>query len=138
MHAAVSGILRILLMAAAASGLWSAEVPSPALPSSHTELLPAIALSYRVEHLKAAFRSGDPTQLQEAVQEVEVLRRTYNTLDVLPLVEAMAIYARQLGDAHRPELGLEVVQTVERWAPRYPTLLGTRVILLRQQGFATW
>lgn len=119
-------------------------VPPPAVPISpapiaaapiKVELVPAIALSHRANHLMSAFRSGDPVALRAAVQEVELLRRTYGTLDVLPLVEAMAIFARQMGEEGRPELGLEVVHTMETWAPRYPTLLGTRVILMRQQGF---
>ena len=150
MISAVSGTLRILLMAAAALGLWTsppglfaappvratAPVVAPAAPvAGPAALAPAIALSHRVQRLKAAFRSGDPGERQLAIQEVESLRRTYNTMDVLPLVEAMAIFARQLGDEHQPDLGLEVVQTMERWAPGYPTLLGTRVVLLRQQGF---
>jgi hypothetical protein len=84
-----------LLLLAVAMGLAAGPVP-PAL-----DLAPAIALSYRAEHLKAAFRSGNPETVQGAVQEVELLRRTYGTLDVLPLVEAMAVYARALGDQVR-------------------------------------
>jgi tetratricopeptide (TPR) repeat protein/DNA-directed RNA polymerase subunit RPC12/RpoP len=132
----------------AALGLWSApprsSAPAPtpvhaaapvaASPAVRPELAPAISLSYRVEHLKTAFRSGGPLERQAAIQEVEVLRRTYSTLDVLPLVEAMAIFARKLGDQHEPELGLEVINTVDRWAPGNATLLGTRVMLLRQEG----
>lgn len=98
------------------------------------ELQPAIALSHCAERLKPAFRSGDPAAIQAATQEVELLRRTYGTMDVLPLVESMAIFARQLGGEGHPAAGIRVLDTVERWAPRYPTLLGTRVILLRQEG----
>jgi tetratricopeptide (TPR) repeat protein len=118
----------MVLAAVAAFGLWSAPPPQGA------ELAPAIALSYRVEHLKAAFRAGDPAAIQTAVQDVELLRRTYGTLDVLPLVDAMAVFARQLGEQGHPALGLQVVQTVDRWAPNDATLLGTKVILMRQQG----
>jgi len=153
MKSAVSGLLRIVLMAVAALELSMAPLQADAAPATHRKsasalalradhpvsdqsgLAPAIALSYRAERLKAAFRSGDLAARQAAVQDVESLRRTYSTMDVLPLVEAMAVFARQLGDEHRPELGLEVVETVDRWAPGYPTLLGTRVVLLRQQGF---
>ena len=151
MISAVRGFLRILTMAVAALGLWTSPsalraappvrgvVPAAAAPASGpvagpAALAPAIALSHRVQQLKAAFRSGDAGERQLAIQEVESLRRTYSTVDVLPLVEAMAIFARQLGDEHQSDLGLEVIQTVERWAPGYPTLLGTRVVLLRQQG----
>jgi tetratricopeptide (TPR) repeat protein len=118
----------VLLAVAAACGLWSAPVAPAA------ELTPAVALSFRAEHLKTAFRSGDPAAIQTAVQEVELLRRTYGTLDVLPLVDAMAVFARQLGDQGHPDLGLQVVQTMDRWAPNASTLLGTKVILMRQQG----
>ena len=132
----VWGFLRICLVAGAALGAWSVPMAAVGTSSAQEALAPAISLSHRAEQLKAAFNSGDPAAIQAAIQEVEVLRRTYNTLDVLPLVESMAIYARDLGNHNRAELGLEVVQTVERWAPKYPTLLGTRVILLRQEGFA--
>ena len=153
MNSAVSGLLRIVLMAVAALELSVAPLHADGLVTPHrkpvapvalradvpaagpADLAPAIALAYRAEHLKAAFRSGDLAARQTAVQEVESLRRTYSSMDVLPLVEAMAIFARQLGDEHRPDLGLEVVETVDRWAPGYPTLLGTRVVLLRQTGF---
>ena len=126
-------LLRAWLIVLATVGLWAA--PSKA-PVARAELAPAIALSHRAEQLKAAFKSGDPNALQAAVQEVDLLRRTYSSLDVLPLVEAMAIYAREQGDAGHPELGLKVVWTLARWAPKYPTLLGTQVILMRQQGFS--
>jgi len=67
-------------------------------PRARQELQPAIALSHCAEQLKPAFRSGDPVAIQAAIQQVELLRRTYGTLDVLPLVDAMAVFARQLGD----------------------------------------
>jgi hypothetical protein len=123
---ALGWIRAIILVAAGTFGLWAGQAPAV--------LAPAVALSYRVEHLKAAFRSGDPAAVQDAVQEVELLRRTYGTLDVMPLVDAMVIYARQLGDHGQPALGLQVVQAMDAWAPNDPTLLGTKVMLLRQQG----
>src|SRR5208283_4466912 len=60
-----------LLAACVALGLGAAAPPPPA-----PEQAPAIALAYRVEHLKAAFHSGNPNAVQSAVQEVELLRRT--------------------------------------------------------------
>lgn len=117
----------VVLAAVTACSLWSA-------PPAAAELAPAVALSFRAEHLKTAFRSGDPVAIQAAVQEVELLRRTYGTLDVQPLVDAMAVFARQLGEQGRPGLGLQVVQTMDLWAPNDPTLLGTKVILMRQEG----
>lgn len=115
------------------AGSLGAAPPEPS-SRSHQDLLPAVAMSHCAERLKPAFRSGDPGAIQAAVQDVELLRRTYGTLDVLPLVEAMAIYARDLGAQGEPALGLKVIDTVERWAPRNPTLMGARVILMRQQG----
>ena len=103
-------------------------------PRARQEQLPAVALSHCAERLKPAFLSGDPVALQAAVQDVELLRRTYGTMDVLPLVEAMAIFARELGDQGKPRQGIKILDIVERWAPRSPVLLGTRVILLRQEG----
>ena len=122
-----------------ARSFWCSPVWVPASDSGARRLplpalAPAMALSYRAEHLEAAFRSGDPAAIQSAVQEVELLRRTYGTLDVLPLVDAMAVFARDLGREGNPDLGLQVVQTAEAWAPADPTLLGTKVILMRQQG----
>jgi len=108
-----------------------AEAPAPVVQS---ELAPAVALSHRVEHLKKAFLSGREASVQAAIQDVELLRRTYGTLDVTPLVEAMTLWARQRGEEGNADLGLQVVQTLERWAPRKPLLLGTRIILMRQQG----
>ncbi len=127
--------VRLLLGAIllALAGILGAAQPDSA-SRTHQDLLPAVALSHCAERLKPAFRSGDPAAIQAAVQDVELLRRTYGTLDVVPLVEAMAIFARDLGAQGEPALGLKVIDTVERWAPRYPTLLGTRVILMRQQG----
>lgn len=99
------------------------------------EAAPAIALAHRAERLKAAFLSGDPASLENAAHEVELLRRNYGTLDVTPLVESMAVWARQLGRQGNPELGLRVVRAVEeRWAPHDPILLGTRIALLREGG----
>ncbi len=128
-NAPLLAFFRMLLLAAvAACALGSAAPPAGA------EWAPAVALSHRAERLKAAFRAGDQAGIQTAVQEVELLRRTYGTLDVRPLVEAMAVFARQMGDQGRPEVGLQVVQALDVWAPGSPTLLGTRVILMRQQG----
>ncbi|MBP1627058.1 MAG: hypothetical protein H6Q00_1533 [Holophagaceae bacterium] len=104
----------------------AAEVPPP--PSA------AVALSYRAEGLQKALLSGDADKIQAAVQEVELLRRNYGTLDLLPLVEAMALWARQQGEAGQPELGLKAIQVADRWAPRCPTVLCTSIILQRQEG----
>lgn len=113
------------------AGVAAAPVgPPPPAP----ELIPAIALSHRAKRLQKAFLSGDPQAIQAAVQEVELLRRSYATIDVMPLVDAMAIWARELGKNGNPDLGLQVIQTVERWAPGHPSLLGTRIALMRQQG----
>lgn len=99
---------------------------------------PAVALSHRAAHLTAAVQKGNPEAVRAAQLEVEALRRTYSTLDVTPLVEALAVWARQQGLAGRPALGLEALQAVERWAPDHPTLLGTRITLMRQQGVKGW
>ena len=118
-----------LLVALAGTGL-----AGQGQPKARQDLLPAVALSHCAERLKPAFQSGDPVAIQAAIQEVELLRRTYGTLDVLPLVEAMAIHARELGREGKAAQGLKVLEAVERWAPHAPILLGTRVILQRQQG----
>lgn len=111
--------------------------PAPAATQA-PETLPAIALSHRAQHLMAALAKGDPEAVRAAQLEVEALRRTYSTLDVAPLVEAMALWARQQAMSGRVNLGLEGLQAVERWAPEHPTLLGTRITLMRQQGLQGW
>lgn len=98
------------------------------------ELAPAIALSHRAEALKRAFDSGNSDSIKAAIDDVEVFRRTFGTPDVTPLVEAMALWAREQGDKGDPAKGLDVVRALERWAPEHPILLGTRIILLRQTG----
>jgi hypothetical protein len=122
---------------------WLAAAPpqAPVLPASAApmaETLPAIALSHRAQHLMDALAKGDQEAVRTAQLEVEALRRTYSTLDVAPLVEAMALWARQQGMAHKVSLGLEGLQAVERWAPDHPTLLGTRITLMRQEGVQGW
>ncbi|MFZ1614381.1 MAG: tetratricopeptide repeat protein [Holophaga sp.] len=110
---------------------------SPALRAATPELAPGIALAHRVERLKVALQSGNQAAQETAAHEVELVRRTYGTLDVTPLVEAIAVWARDLGDKGDPDLGLKAINLVEqRWAPRNPTILGTRIVLLRQTGIA--
>lgn len=112
--------------------------PVAQVAAPHPELAPAIALSHRVEHLKQALLKGDPEAIRAAQLEVEVFRRAYISLDVTPLVEAMAVWAREQGLEGHPALGLEAIQAVERWAPNHPSLLGTRITLMRQQGIQGW
>ena len=120
--------------AQAAAPEAKAQVAAPAAPVPPPELIPAIALSHRAKRLQKAFRSGDEQAIQAAVQEVELLRRGYATIDVMPLVDAMALWARELGKNGDPQMGLKVIQTMERWAPGHPSLLGTRIALMRQMG----
>ena len=119
-----------------------ADTPPPirSVPQAaqETPLSPAIALSHRAEGLKAALRSGNADQVEAAIQEVESVRLKYSVLDVLPLVEGMALWAREQGMAGRADIGLHTVDAIERWAPGHPTLLGTRVILARQEGVKGW
>ena len=113
-----------------------AEAPRPAPAPVATEA--AVALSHRANHLFEAIAKGDPEAVRAAQLEVESVRRTYSVLDVTPLVEAAALWARQQGLAGRPALGLEAIQAVERWAPDHPSLLGTRIALMRQEGPRGW
>jgi len=123
----------------AAGPVAAAVTPPPAVSlSSATETAPAIALSHRAKQLMEALLQGDAEALRAAQLEVEALRRTYSTLDVAPLVEAICLWSRQQGLNGKPGLGLEGLQAVERWSPEHPTLLGTRISLLRQQGLQGW
>lgn len=109
------------------------EVPAQAVPTD-----PAVALSHRAAHLMAAVATGNAEAVRSAQLEVEALRRTYSALDVTPLVEAMTAWSRQQGLEGRPSLGLEGLQAVERWSPDHPTLLGTRISLMRMEGLRGW
>ncbi len=125
------------LMLAAAPPAAPVQPPADALPYSNATL-PAIALSHRAQHLMSALAKGDQEAVRAAQLEVEGLRRTYSTLDMAPLIEAMALWARQQSMSGRVDLGLEGLQAVERWAPDHPTLLGTKITLMRRQGVQGW
>ena len=113
--------------------------PTPlAASAARVETLPAIALSHRAGDLMAAVAATDAEALRAVQLDIEALRRTYSTMDMSPLVEAMAFWARQQGLSGKPQLGLDGLQAVERWAPEHPTLLGTRITLMRQQGLQGW
>ncbi|MEI6471194.1 MAG: tetratricopeptide repeat protein [Holophagaceae bacterium] len=114
--------------------LAAASVTVPAAPAS----VPAVALSHRARQLMGAVARGDAEAIRSAQLDVEILRRTYSTLDVAPLVEAMALWSSKQGIEGHPEVGLEGLQAVERWAPDHPTLLGARIALTRQQGLRGW
>ncbi len=132
---------RMAFLAVAAFFLTAAAPLDPGVSSAApaaTETAPAIALSHRAKHLMDALGKGDAEAVRAAQLDVEALRRTYSTLDVTPLVEAMAFWARQQGLSGHAPLGLEGLQAVERWAPTHPTLLGTRISLMRQQGVQGW
>jgi tetratricopeptide (TPR) repeat protein len=111
-----------------------APIQTPADPAQ----APAIALSHRVARLQAALLDRDPSAVHKVQLEVDVLRRTYSTLDVTPLVEAIAVWARQEGSQGHPEIGLEALQAVESWKPDLPAVLSARISLTRQQGAAGW
>lgn len=131
-------VLVVSLAAAPPVPVARAVAPTtPPAPATEGPL-PAIALSHRAQHLMAALAKGDAEAVRAAQLEVEALRRTYSTLDVAPLVEAMALWARKQGMDGKVALGLEGLQAVERWAPEHPTLLGTRITLMRQQGIQGW
>jgi hypothetical protein len=134
----------LVVAAALVATAAPAKIPVPAdkapvlIAPAPVESLPAIALSHRVQHLMEALDKGDPKAVRAAQLEVEAFRRTYSTLDVAPLIEAVALWARKQGMNGKMTLGLEGLQAVERWAPDHPTLLGTRIMLMRQQGVQGW
>ncbi|HET6329845.1 MAG TPA: hypothetical protein VFF76_03570 [Holophagaceae bacterium] len=99
---------------------------------------PTVALAHRVEHLKNALEKGQPDQVDAALAEVETLRRNYTSLDVMPLVDAMALWARQQGTFGHPKLGLAALDKVERWAPQDPAILSSRIVLTRELGIEGW
>ncbi len=128
----------VLLATLVAAAVPPKISPPTAVPPASTEPLPAVALSHRAQHLMTALAKGDIEGVRAAQLEVEALRRTYSTLDMAPLVEAMSLWARQQGMDGKVAQGLEGLQAVERWAPEHPTLLGTRITLMRRQGVQGW
>lgn len=120
--------LLVLLLLVAARGLWAVESPAP-------EPAPAaVALAHRTRNLQEALRSGREESVETVIHEIDLLRREYGALDVRPLVDAMALWARTEGEAGRVSLGLKALDLVDRWAPRDTEVLSSRVVLLRQQG----
>ncbi len=126
----------VALGLAATLGLL-AQAPMPSAPPPPPEA-PAIALAHRVERLKDALEKGQADQVDAALAEVETLRRDYTSLDVMPLVDAMALWARQQGTFGHPKLGLAALDKVERWAPQDPAILNSRIVLTRQLGLQGW
>ena len=125
------------------NGLFAQSAPpvpiSASTPASvQTPGPPAIALTHRVEQLKQALEKGQSDQVDAALADVETLRRNFTSLDVMPLVDAMALWARQQGNFGHPKLGLAALDKVERWAPQDPAILSTRIVLTRQLGIQGW
>jgi tetratricopeptide (TPR) repeat protein len=135
-----SGVLAlaVALTATAAPNPPAAPVPAPQTPVVDASQAPAVALAHCAARLQQAIQKRDPEAIQAAQLEVEILRRAYISLDVTPLAEAMAVWARAQGLAGHPDLGLAALQAVDRWAPDHPSLLGTRITLMRQQGLSGW
>lgn len=109
-----------------------AAMPAPVAASG--SLAPAVALAHRLEKIKAAISANDDAALTRAAMEVDLLRRTYGTLDMTPLVDGMLLWARLEGKEGRREQGLKAVDLAERWAPGQPEVLSLRISLLRSRG----
>ncbi len=110
------------------------EPKSPTVAASSAELAPAVALAHRAERLKLALNSGDELSLQNAILDVEAMRRAYGTLDVMPLVQGMAIWAVDQGRQGKREVAIHTLDILERWAEGHPSLLSARITLKRQEG----
>lgn len=135
-------ILRPLIALLAVAAAWAAgsveppEAVKPAPPAAAVAPpQPGVALAHRAEALKKALLSGHEILVDKAVAELDLMRREFGTPDVLPLVEAIALWAREQGDNGRSDAGLRALEVAERWAPGNPTIIGTRIILLRKEGF---
>ena len=66
---------------------------------------PAIALSHRATHLFEALSKRDPEAVRAAQVEVDALQRTYSTMDVTPLVEAVGHLGQAAGVGRPPRPG---------------------------------
>ncbi len=138
------------LMARQAPGTGTAPAPVPAGPVQASaaaeaksggpaaaptpDLAPAIALAHRAERLKRALLSGDEQSLQNAIVEIEEVRRVYGTLDVQPLVQGMEIWALEQGRQDHRDVAFHTLEVLERWAEGHPSLLSARIALKRQEG----
>lgn len=123
--------LRVCLVVMSVALSCSAQDPAP-VPDQG--LVPAVALAHRVERLKAALRSGDEAAISQGAREVDLLRRTYGTLDMTPLVDGLLLWARIEGREGRSEQGLKAVGLVDRWASGEAEVLSVRISLLRSSG----
>lgn len=139
-------LTRVAMLGFALAFGLAAQTPAPSpisptptpVSATTTPEAPAVALAHRVERLKEALEKGQADKVDAALSEVESLRRNYTSLDVMPLVDAMALWARQQGIYGRPRLGLAALDKVERWAPQDPAILSTRIVLTRQLGVQGW
>lgn len=129
---AKAGRVPVATMPAETLPATESKTPTPA--ASTPELAPAVALAHRAERLKLALLSGDELSLQRAILDVEEMRRTYGTLDVMPLVQGMAIWALDQGRQGKRDLALHTLDILDRWAEGHPTLLGARITIKRQEG----
>lgn len=114
---------------------WGWQAAAQAVPAAPTEApSAAVALAHRTLRLQKALASGQAETVESAIHEIDLLRRNYGTLDVRPLVDAMALWAREQGQRGQTALGLRALDLVERWAPRHPEVLSSRVMLMRHEG----
>lgn len=131
---------------------FAADGPAPAVPGAEVtregtastapiapiapQLSPAVALAHRMEALRKALDSGSEAALESAIRDVELLRRTYGTLDLGPLVDALTVWARDASRRGNADAALRAVKVAERWAPNRPEVVGTRITVMRGASLA--
>ncbi|MBI4913534.1 MAG: tetratricopeptide repeat protein [Acidobacteria bacterium] len=138
----IPGLLLTFALSALLGGAPPPEAPPPAIPAAGPaavpESKPGIALAHRAETLKRALLTREDILIDKAASEVDLLRREYGSADLLPLVEAMALWALDQGRQGQALVGLRAVAEAERWAPENPTLTGARIALMRRAGPKGW
>lgn len=134
-------LLAGLLRAAEPAPPQAAMAPPPAASPTPADqapsalpLSPAVALAHRMEALKLAIQRNSAPALEQAIKDVELLRRIYGTMDLSPLVDGLLVWSRDASRQGRAAEAMAAVKLAERWAPGDPEVLATRVVVMRAEG----
>ncbi|MCL1894698.1 MAG: hypothetical protein FWG02_10805 [Holophagaceae bacterium] len=126
------------------SGIGEPAVAQGAMPipvsvqssSNDSSVESVVALAYRTDALKQAFLSGDDELIVKAIGEIDLVKKEYGVSDLSPLVEAMCLWAIELGNNGKTTLARNVLEKIGNWEPQNPVHLSTFVTIGRLEGLA--
>jgi tetratricopeptide (TPR) repeat protein len=95
----------------------------------------AVQLAIRFVALKKALIQGDEPEIQKAMLSLDQYRGEHGFHDLTPLIEAICIWAIELGSDGKFDTANRTVALLGQWAPNHPIILRTEVALKRQEGF---